>query len=106
LLTNKEVLDVDQHSTDNRVVIANGKIVAWTARDARRSSFSGLPIYYVAVFNLQDSPQTVHYSWKDLSLPEGKFTISDLWEHTGLATASLDVTLPPHGCILYRIPAL
>ena len=98
LLTDPEVLDVDQHSTGNRMVITNGSTVVWTAHPDKGRG------YYVAVFNMQDSPQTAHFSWKDLSLPEGKHALRNLWEHKDLpAAASLDVNLAPHGSILYRV---
>jgi hypothetical protein len=107
LLTNKEVLDVDQHSEGNRAVLTTDKTIVWTAWPAG-TVFGGVlrPTYYVAVFNMQDSPQTAHFSWKDLSLAEGKYAARDLWEHKDLASAaSLDVPLPPHGCVLYRVSA-
>jgi alpha-galactosidase len=106
LLTNPEVLDVDQHSMDNHAVITTDKTVVWTAKNSRGGSIGGGVIWnhYVAVFNLQDSPQTAHFSWKDLSFPEGTFAVRDLWEHKDLPRAtSLEVTLPPHGCVLYRV---
>ena len=98
LLTNPEVLDVDQHSTANHMLMANDKIVIWTARPDQGSGS------YIAAFNLRDLPQTSHFTWKDLSLPDRTHTIRDLWEHKDLQPAkSLDLTLPPHGCILYRV---
>jgi alpha-galactosidase len=98
LLTNSEVLDVDQHSTANHMLMTSGKTVIWTARPDQGIG------YYIAVFNLQDLPQTSHFTWKDLSLPDGTHTIRDLWEHKDLEPAkSLDLNLPPHGCILYRV---
>ena len=98
LLTNSEVLDVDQHSTANHMLMTSNKTVIWTARPDQG------PGYYVAVFNMQDSPQTSHFTWKDLPLPDGTHSMRDLWEHKDLQPAkSLDLNLPPHGCILYRV---
>lgn len=107
LLTNQEVLDVDQNSKENHAVITTDKMVVWTAIDARRGMFGPYDgSHYVAVFNLQDSPQTAHYAWKDLLLPAGKHSVRDLWERKELTDAkSLDVVLPPHGCILYLVEA-
>jgi hypothetical protein len=109
LLTNKEVLDVDQHSTGNRAAMTNENFVVWTADDPHVDNVSGMHMRgrYVAVFNLQDSPQAVHVSWKDLALPEAKLPLRDVWEHRDLPVAtSLEVTLPPHGCVLYRVSVL
>jgi len=57
----------------------------------------------LAVFNLQDGPQKIRYEWKDVGLEPRKHTLRNLWEHTDVDdVASLDVTLPAHGCALYR----
>jgi hypothetical protein len=110
LLTNAEVIAVDQHSRDNHPVITTDDIVIWTAkpqsgRDSGRNSGrdSGRE-FYVAVFNISDTAQTVHYAWSDLGLSESSYRLRDLWTHTdrGLAT-SLEITLPPHASVLYRI---
>jgi alpha-galactosidase len=105
LLTNQEVLDLDQYSTQNHIVTTTDKTVVWEANAAPGDNF-GVPVkfFYIAVFNMQDSSQTVHISWKDLSLPKGKHVPRDLWEHKRLPpSASLKVTLPPHGCVLYLV---
>jgi alpha-galactosidase len=98
LLTNPEVIAVDQHSNQNRPVISTSTAVVWTARpDAGDDR-------YLAVFNLEDHEQKVHYDWKELGLTEPKFQLRDLWEHKNLGAAtSLSVTLAPHACALYRL---
>lgn len=97
LLTNQEVLTVDQHSRENRPVINTENIVVWTARAESNQDF------YVAVFNISDTAQTVHYSWKDLGLSDAGYRLRDLWEHKGLGRATnLEVMLAPHASILYR----
>ena len=101
LLTNAEVIAVDQHSRDNHPVITTDNIVIWTARplsgrDAGRA-------FYVAVFNVSDTAQTVHYRWSDLGLSASSYRLRDLWTHTDLGPAtSIEVTLPPHASVLYR----
>lgn len=100
LLTNAEVISVDQHSTDNRPVISTGKVVIWTARPERSKRRTDA---YVAVFNISDSPQNVSYSWSDLGLSSSAYVLRDLWEHKNLAVAKgLEVTLSPHASVLYR----
>ena len=57
----------------------------------------------VAVFNLKDEKQKIHYEWKKIGIEPRKYTLRNLWEHTEEEdVASLDVTLPPHGSVLYR----
>jgi alpha-galactosidase len=101
LLTNREVIAVDQHSTGNRQVIATNKTSVWLAEPASGTG------YYVAVFNLEDVAATVQYAWNDLGLLGKAYTFRDLWEHkdTGLAD-SIKITLPPHGAVLYSVSSL
>jgi alpha-galactosidase len=97
LLTNREVLAVDQHSTGNHPVITTNNLVVWTARPESSADF------YVAIFNISDTPQTAQYAWKDLGLPAGRYTLRDLWEHKSLGSRSdLSVTLRPHASSLLR----
>jgi hypothetical protein len=97
LLTNPEVLNVNQHSTGNRPVIADLEKVVWTARpDSGAGS-------YIAIFNLGDSPLTLKYGWQDLGLEAASYRLRDLWQHQDLGRAeSLTVTLPGHGAALFR----
>jgi alpha-galactosidase len=99
LLTNAELIAVDQNSSENRAVISTDDAVVWTAR---AGSGGGK---YVAVFNLRDSEQKVGYEWKEIGLEGGsKYGLRDLWEHKDLGAAeSLRVTLGAHGCALYRV---
>jgi alpha-galactosidase len=98
LLTNREVLAVDQGSSGNRVAFSSDNAIVWTARGEADASF------YVAAFNLTASAQDVQFAWKRLGLAEGKYTVRDLWEHKELGAAdSLAVRLPTHGCVLYRL---
>ena len=97
LLTNDEVLAVDQRSTDNRAVLSMATTAVWTAKPEAKSG------YYVAVFNLEAQPQTVRLAWPKLGLPEGSYRLRDLWQRKDLAPASaLSVSLPAHGSVLYR----
>jgi alpha-galactosidase len=98
LLTNPEVIAVDQHSKENRPVISTSTAVVWTAQPDAGDD------HYLAVFNLDEHEQKVHYDWKDLGLTASKFQLRDLWERKDLGTAtSLSLTLPPHACALYRL---
>jgi len=104
LLTNPEVLAVDQHTTGNYAVataIKNGNIVFWTARES-----SG-PI--IAVFNRSDRPaRVITPPWKKLGsqfgLDHATYKVRDLWQRKDLGPRrSLSVTLPPHGAALFRL---
>jgi hypothetical protein len=98
LLTNPEVIAVDQHSRGNHVVITTDKTVVWTARsDAGNQR-------YLAIFNISGDTQQIRYRWRDLGMEEKTYSVRDLWEQTDLKPEkSIATTLPSHGCILYRI---
>ena len=98
LLTNPEVIALNQQSRDNHPVVSNEKVIVWTARP---ESGDG---YYVAVFNVSEAEQSLHYEWKDLGLANGNYRLHDLWSDSNkLKAASVDVTLRPHACVLYRV---
>lgn len=104
LLTNPEVLAVDQHTTENHPIMeTTGKssIVIWTAREGADS--------IVAVFNRTDAPATIaSRPWKTLGsqfgLDKTRYRVRDLWQRKDLGPqSSLSVTLPPHGATLLRL---
>jgi hypothetical protein len=97
LLTNSEVIAVDQHTTNNRPVITSDNLIVWTAK-AESGSDS-----YVAIFNISDMEQTAHYAWKDLGLSSLRYRLRDLWQRRDLGSATaVEVQLPPHASVLYR----
>jgi alpha-galactosidase len=103
LLTNPEVIDVDQRSTQNHPVISTKDTVVWTAKpDAG-------PGYYVAAFNLADQPRTITYPWSSIGVTSAGLTdtlhhVRDLWKRQDIGPAPrLNVALAPHACVLYRI---
>ncbi len=98
LLTNPEVLAVDQHSQDHRVAISTPSAVVWTAKpDDGRG-------YYVAAFNLADQEQTLTYDWTKLGLPKSTYTVRDSWAAKDLGNANvLTIKLRPHASVLYRV---
>ena len=87
LLTNDEVLAVDQHSTGNHELFAEGNQVAWVA---------GVPNSrdkYLALFNLDDrAPATMRVKWTQLDL-SGQCAVRDLWQHKDLGNRDGDLTL-------------
>jgi alpha-galactosidase len=95
-LTNAELIGVDQQSTGSHAVISTDKVAVWLATP---ESGDGA---YIAVFNLDATPQSFHYSWKDLGLKREKYNLRDLWEHENLGSKEfVDLTLPPHGSAIY-----
>jgi hypothetical protein len=98
LITNAEILAVDQESAGNRQSYHDGEIVAWTAE-----SLDGAA-RYVAVFNLADEPRAVDLSWEVLGVDAPIADVRDLWTHTGLGPLpAIHATLAPHAVAAYRV---
>jgi alpha-galactosidase len=108
LLTNDEVIAVDQHSRNGRQLFAREGFVAWIA-DVPDS-----PDKYVAVFNTNDQPKasgadfeagggSISLSLAELGL-DGTCQVRDLWrrENVGFYTDGLTPGIVCHGAALFR----
>jgi alpha-galactosidase len=105
LITNDEVLAVDQRNTDGRQLFRHNDLIAWVA-DVPNS-----PDKYLAVFNARDSNPTasvtnaaVPIDLKELGF-SGSCRVRDLWQHTDLGTFNDQFApmIPFHGAGLYRV---
>ena len=98
LLTNQEVLAVDQHSSHNHLLFTHGEQIAWVA------DVPGTRQKYVALFNLGKSAQEITVSWKELGI-RGKVPVRDLWKKSNLGRYAqrFSAEIDPHGAGLYRI---
>jgi hypothetical protein len=100
LLTNPEVLEVDQGSRNGREVLRTPETSVWLADGAHQGEF------YLAVFNTGATTETIQYPWKDLNLSGSRYMLRDLWGRHDLgAAASLKIALRPHASVLYRLRA-
>jgi len=98
LLGNTDVIAVDQKSKESRVAVSTDAAVVWTARPDDGDG------WYVAIFNLKDAPQALHYSWSDLGIAAGSHAMKDLWAQKDLpATDAIFETVVGHGCLLLRV---
>jgi alpha-galactosidase len=98
LLTNREVLQIDQNSSGNRQVLERGNIRVWSA-DA-----PGGKDKYAAAFNLGDGAETIHFAWTDVGIHIATPAVRDLWQHQNLGRQkNLDLTLRPHASVLFRV---
>ena len=98
LITNDEVLAVDQHSSGGHQVLDQGNIRAWVANAPESKD------HYVAIFNLGDEPTQVNLPWSKLGLDISEAEVRDLWAKMPLGKRSgLQVDLPAHASTLYRI---
>jgi len=103
LLTNTEVIRVNQLSSQNRPIVTSGKLAIWHAVEQGTDAWHR---DYIAVFNLSNSEQTIHYEWKDVGLAAGKYKLRDIWKRESAGTAeSLTVKLASHASVLYSADA-
>jgi alpha-galactosidase len=99
LLTNDEVLDVDQDPRGEQAaqVLADGRRQVWakTMEDGSRA---------VGLFNLSRRPDTVAIAWAALGLKKPA-RVRNLWTQTDvpIPVDGPAFELPPHGTVLLRI---
>jgi alpha-galactosidase len=103
LLTNKEVLGVNQTASDSHPLTnlppGLASVRVWVAS---RSAYHNSPAF-CAIFNLDDQPLTVHFTWEEIGFTARKQS-RDLF--TGAKVAAwkpVILTLPAHGSAIYRV---
>ena len=98
LITNEDVIAVDQHSHGGHQVLDKGNIRAWIADGGKPAE------RYVAVFNLGEDKEDVNLSWKELGMSSSVRAVRDLWTHESVDTgADLRTSLRPHASALYKV---
>jgi alpha-galactosidase len=99
LLTNDEVLDVDQDPLGRQAgrVAKHGTSEVW-ARDLEDGSKA------VGLFNRDESEAEVVAHWTDLGLT-GSQTVRDLWRQKDLGTftGAFQARVPRHGVVLIKV---
>ncbi len=100
LLTNADVLKLNQASEANAQLWRHGDLVTWTARSSDSDD------RYLALFNLSDADATLEV---DLALlgAATSYDVRDLWAQrdVGSIAGVLRQSVPPHGAKLYRLHA-
>ena len=99
LITNKDVLAVNQHSTNNRQIYNRSGIKIWAA-DVPESDDQ-----YIAFFNTTSTnPKTVTLELADIGI-SGSVRVRDLWAKSdmGAFTESFSAEINSHGAGLYRL---
>lgn len=94
LLTNRALLEIDQHSTDNRPLVSDTEKAVWTC-----TGKDGRPVF--AAFNLLNEPQTVTVETGLFS----PFTAEDLWtgEKTVCAASKMRLPLGPRESKIFAV---
>jgi len=99
LLTNEEVLNINQKSINNHEIRATGNEIIWAADDPETGA------KYVALFNLNDDmPRRIDVSWDEVGI-SGEYVVRNLWKkkETGRFSGHFNVEINPHGCGLFQL---
>jgi hypothetical protein len=96
LITNREIIAMDQQGHGQHQALEDGELIAWTSEGAGKSR-------YLAIFNLGDTALKVDRPFADFGLP-GERAGVELWTKAKLDNSTqVTVTLPPHGCIAFKL---
>jgi hypothetical protein len=97
LLTNREVIAIDQQGVPARPVTPVGTAQTWGMRNKDGS-------YTVALFNMGSFPATVSANWTSFGFA-GKADVRDVWAGRGIGSynGGISATVPSHGTRLFRV---
>jgi hypothetical protein len=108
LLTNDEVLRLDQHATARGRPLPGfrtGDLRVWRA-EVKPSHRLDSPVR-VALFNLTDAPMQVDRARRELGLPDDNshMWVREIWSKGFVSRAGnrVKLTIPPHGCVLLEL---
>ena len=99
LLTNSEVIQVNQKSKNNRQLFRDGDKIAWVA-DVPESTER-----YLALFNTGDQAVSeITVILKEIGF-DSPCKVRDLWNHidTSIVSGVFRISLPAHGAGLYKV---
>jgi hypothetical protein len=99
LISNDEVLAVNQKAGASHELFTRGNQVAWIAE------LPGSPAKYLAVFNIGDAGvERIQVNWAELGLPR-TCVVRDLWERKDLGTVTDGRAFPiaPHASAFFKI---
>jgi hypothetical protein len=104
LITNKEVLDIDQKAQESHPL----KNLPAGFENARGWSSQVKTAHgvrtYLAFFNLDEKPATLRATWAQLGLEAGKHAARNVWDNNKQPAAeSIEVSLPAHGSTIYQL---
>ncbi len=104
LLTNPDVLKLLTHSSGAKQIMRTAptkEIIVW-------KSYGTDGEIYIAVFNAYNLSTDMELSFEKLGLSKREYTVKELWSGENLPniTASLNLTVDSHGCVLLKLVAL
>jgi len=98
LLTNRELLEIDQHSSGNKIVYSKDDLHVWTANGPAKG------VRYVSIFNFSDAAQTLQLNWDQLGFSGSPERADEIW--TGASSShppTVETAVPAHGVRVYKV---
>jgi len=97
LITNADVLRVNQHSTNNKEISFENGVSIWTADDKENA------VKYLAIFNINNTEQAVIPPV--LTFKTSAKELKNLWDKTVISIAGENpsIVIPAHGAVLFAI---
>lgn len=97
LLTNKDMIRINQHSVNNREVKFVDGISVWSAKDKTEN------IIYVAFLNINDKAIKTQLPLSAIG-KKGRVKLKDVWRQMDKEIQDvIDITIPAHGGLLFSI---
>jgi alpha-galactosidase len=102
ILTNAEVIAVDQDAAGEQGIQAAGSFIRQVWCKPLGTDFNTKA---VALFNLGGSAASITLNWTNIGLQTGTATVRDLWSHTDLGTFtnSFTTNVPADGTVMLRV---
>ena len=97
LLSNAEMLNIDQRAISSRQVLRDGDLIVWTADLPDRKIAA-------AAFNIGEKSLTIDCSLSDFGLPAGSYEIKNAWTGESLKPGSrFTAQIEPHASIVLML---
>jgi hypothetical protein len=102
LITNHDVLSVDQTATRSGQVMHNGDIIAWTADLPPNSPDGSIAL---ALFNVGEDQVVVSSNFVAFELEDATYHVKDAWtgKNLGKLKSVPNLTIEPHASILWLL---
>jgi hypothetical protein len=95
LLTNRDLIAINQHGHGQRQVSRTGDLIVWTTKTDDRE--------YLALFNVGDQPLTFQGPLSQYGFSDKAYQVHDVWRGTVALTKSPGGEIPPHGTALLEL---
>ncbi len=100
LISNDEVLAIDQNSYNNHEAYEDSDIVVWSANIPNSKNI------YIGVFNTNDGNNSdIKINWEKLGLKNKTYNVRDLWTKTNLGSFEnlISLSINKHGAKLLKL---